>query len=184
VRFRDSSGKTHERLFVSECQTGIGGSVVEGIGGAHKRFGGTLAFGSMAILLAVGYKAVPMSVRVGNSEKIHERLMGVVVGNGSRCGGGMSLTPAARLDDGEFDVLLIHDMTLLQRLWSFPKIYSGRHVESPHFSIHRGAKVVVDSGEPVPVEADGELLGVPPCEIEVLPAALQVRCSRPRGAET
>ena len=177
ITYRDKNGRKLERFFVSECQMGIGGAVVAQVSAMHKHFGGTFAFGSVAITQTLSFKALQMTVRLDNNEKMNKKLIGVVIGNGIYCGGGMKLTPAAKPNDGQLDVLLIHDMNLLSRLWNFPKIYSGKHVDSQYFASHQSRKISVDSQESVLVEADGELLGTVPCEIDVFPAALRVICN-------
>jgi YegS/Rv2252/BmrU family lipid kinase len=177
VTFHDCEEKERERFFINECQMGIGGSVVADVKSLHKYFGGTIAFGSVAIMKTLSFKASRVTVQLDKNEPRTEKLIGVVVGNGVYCGGGMKLTPAAKPDDGQFDVLLIHDMYLPTRIWNFPKIYTGSHVDSPHFTIYRSKEIKVDSEDSVLVEADGELLGKVPCSVEMLHAALQIRCN-------
>ena len=121
-----------------------------------------------------------MSVKIDGTTDITERFIGVVIGNGSYMAGGMNLIPQARVDDGLFDILFMHDQSTLQRLWNFPKIYSGRHLTSPKFSCFRGKRVTLSSSENVTFEADGEFLGSLPCSIEMLPAVLKVRGSVPK----
>ncbi len=171
-----SNGGKVERIFASECQVGIGGAVVAEVSSAHKRLGGRIAFGSVAIKKLFFHKAQPMTVQLGNNEKMTKRLLGLAIGNGACTAGGMKMTPAAQLNDGLFDVLLMHDMSILTRLWNFPKIYWGTHIDTPHVSIFRSGKITIESENPVLIAADGELLGVTPCEIELLPAVLKVRC--------
>lgn len=175
VVFSNSDNKREQRIFVSELQLGIGSAVVEGVQSKHKRLGGTFAFGSVAFQKAIGYKAQKISLQFDNQKKITEKLIGAVVGNGNYCGGGMKLTPNAQLNDGLLDVLTIHNMSIMTRLVNFPKIYWGKHVDSPYFNIRQCKKVIIDSEEPTPIAADGEMLGVTPCEIEISPAALKVR---------
>lgn len=175
IVFRNNDNQSEQRLFMSECQIGIGSAVVEGVQSMHKRLGGTLAFGSVAIKKAIGFKAQRISLQFDDQEKVTEKLIGTVVGNGNYCGGGMKLTPTAQLDDGLLDVLTIHDMGVMTRLVNFPKIYWGKHVDSPYFNIRRCKKIVIDSEEPLPIAADGEMLGITPCEIEILPAAVKVK---------
>ena len=177
VVVRSNDGRRVERIFASECQVGIGGAVVAEVGSMHKRLGGTLAYGLGTIKQAFSYKGQPMTVELGNNEKVSRGLLGISIGNGNSIAGGMKLTPAAQLNDGLFDVLLMHDMSIPTRLWNFIKIYRGTHIDTPHVSIFRSDRISIESERPVPVSADGELLGVTPCEFELLPAALKVKCS-------
>lgn len=179
VIFSDKKGSHVERYFVNECQAGIGGAVVEKVQSAHKKLGGRLAFGSSTLGLVFRYPNLPMSVSIDGGPEIRKRYIGIVVANGSFMAGGMNLTPDAEVDDGLFDILLMHEQSLPQRLWNFPKIYSGRHINSPKFSHCRGKSVHIASSEHVLFEADGELLGNLPCALVIVPSALQVRTKFP-----
>jgi diacylglycerol kinase family enzyme len=97
-----------------------------------------------------------------------------MIANGAYTGGGMNLAPHARLNDQQLDVLLMHAQTVPQRLMTFPKIYSGRHIGSPKFSYFHAKHIRVDTKEDVLLEADGELLGYPPCDIEIIESGIQV----------
>ncbi|UCD38940.1 MAG: diacylglycerol kinase family lipid kinase [Fidelibacterota bacterium] len=174
---RTQENESVERIFASECQVGIGGAVVAEVSSAHKRIGGKAAFGLFSLKQAFVYKAKLTTVRLGDGEEIAKPLLGLAIGNGDCTAGGMKLTPGAELNDGLLDVLLMHDMNIPTILWHFSKIYKGTHVDTPHVSIYRSNKFSIDSASPVPVSADGELLGVTPCEFELLPAVLKVRCS-------
>lgn len=177
VKYHDEKGRKYERYFINECQLGIGGEVVTGVSIRHKYFGGTIAFGSVAVKEVFTYKALNLTVEFDDRQVITRDLIGVVAGNGAFCAGGMRLTPDARPDDGQFDVLLIHDMNIFSRLWNFTKIYSGRHKKSKYVTLRQSKSLSIDSREPVLIEADGELLGTVPCEISLLPRVLKVKCN-------
>ncbi len=175
--FSGDYGERREHYFVNECQAGIGGEVVNLVRSKHKRMGGFVAFGAITLISALRYPSQTMSVEIDGTTGITERFIGVVIGNGSYMAGGMNLIPQARVDDGLFDILFMHDQSTLQRLWNFPKIYSGRHLTSPKFSCLRGRRVTLSSSENVTFEADGEFLGSLPCSIDMLPAILKVKVS-------
>jgi YegS/Rv2252/BmrU family lipid kinase len=168
-------GKIIFYYFINECQAGIGGEVVKRVQSKHKRLGGFIAFGAITLFTALRYPSRSMTVEIDGMTGITERFIGVVIGNGNYMAGGMNLIPHAQVDDGLFDILLMHEQSIPQRLWNFPKIYSGRHLASSKFTQYRGKKVILSSSERVPFEADGEFLGTLPCSIEILPSALQVR---------
>jgi diacylglycerol kinase (ATP) len=176
ITCRDGCGETRSRIFINECQAGIGGKVVHRVSMTHKFLGGTLAFGSVAATQAIRYKARDFKVLIEDKEPGFSRLIGVVVANGAHCAGGMQLTPGAKPNDGILDVLLIHDMSPFCRLWNFSRIYSGKHIQSQHFTYQYCRSIRVDAEEPAFVEADGELLGTVPLKIEVLPARIRIRC--------
>jgi diacylglycerol kinase (ATP) len=176
LRFVNPDGAPAERFFVSECQAGIGGAVVTKVGAAHKQMGGLLAFASAAVAQLFHYKSKHIRVRMGDGRELSNAMLGVVVGNGRYCAGGMQLTPAARPDDGFLDVLTIGDMRLPRRLSAFSKVYSGKHIYLRDFSLTQTDAVSVESEEPLWLEADGELMGLSASyQISVCPGAIRIR---------
>ncbi len=174
VTFRGGDDRLHRRVFVNECQIGIGGRVVERLHGGAKRLGGFLAFGMTALRTALRYPAHSLDMVLDDTRPIRQSVLGVVIANGAVTGGGMRLTPLARLDDGWLDVLLIHSQSFFQRLRNFPKIYSGNHIHCPAFTYLRVKQITINGSAEVPIAADGEFLGHLPCTVTLLPKALSV----------
>jgi YegS/Rv2252/BmrU family lipid kinase len=103
----------------------------------------------------------------------------VAVANGPSYGGGMRVAPRASLDDGLLEVVVIHEIGKLEFLRTFPKVFSGRHVEHPAVAVHRGARVDLDADRSLAVYADGEPAGTLPATFEVRPAAITVLAADP-----
>jgi YegS/Rv2252/BmrU family lipid kinase len=103
----------------------------------------------------------------------------VAVANGPSYGGGMLVAPRASLADGLLDVIVIADIGKLEFLRTFPKVFTGRHIEHPAVAVHRAAKVELDADRPQHVYADGEPAGTLPATFEVRPAALTVLAADP-----
>lgn len=175
VDFINSSNKPTSRFFVGECQTGIGSLVVSKIGSKLKAIAGRYAFFLVSTVAALTLKPSALKVKYDDNQEEEHRLLGLVVGNGIVCGGGMKLTPNAKLNDGLFDVLLIHNMGLIQRLMNLSKVYSGKHILSQHFSIKKCKKITIQCDLPVSLEADGELLGYSPFSVEIFPQVIKVK---------
>lgn len=106
----------------------------------------------------------------------------VVVANSGYYGKGMQIAPAATLDDGLLDVVVIEAASRWELIRSLPKVYDGRHVTLPEVTVLTGRRVelAADARTPVPVGGDGEPLGVlpglgaAPMVVEVLPGALSI----------
>ena len=125
----------------------------------------------------------PASYRLEIDGVVHDvEAATVVVANSGYYGQGMHVAPAASVDDGLLDVVVIAAETKLYLLRSFPKIYDGSHVELDAVTVFRGRRVTLsaDGRVPVPVGGDGEPLGVlpplggAPVAVEVRPGALRV----------
>ena len=110
-----------------------------------------------------------------------ERLSGwlVAVANGPSYGGGMLVAPRASLADGLLEVVVIGTIGKLEFLRTFPKVFSGRHVDHPAVAVHRAARVDLAADRPLAVYADGEPAGTLPATFEVRPAAVTVLAADP-----
>ncbi len=99
----------------------------------------------------------------------------VIVANCQYYGGGMKVSPRSYPGDGVLDVLIYKgpksdSFTLL------PKVYRGEHVPHPHIEELRVRRALsVESDRPLPIEADGEILGFTPATFEVIPMAIQMK---------
>ena len=159
--------------FLNEFQLGIGGTLCRDISPDTKRKLGKFAFGFEAVKNLLSYEAKEIKMTI-NQSSLTEKAIGVVIANGSYTGGGMRLTPAALLDDGLFDVLVIRDMPLLDRLHGFSQIYSGRHIGMQAFKLLKTKEIRFAFGNGLPAEADGEPMFNKCISAEVIPSALRV----------
>jgi diacylglycerol kinase (ATP) len=118
------------------------------------------------------FKAIPYVLTVDGVR--HEtKAMLVAVGNGPSYGGGMQVLPDARFDDGLLDVLLLHELSTLEFLKVFPKVFKGAHVGHPAVEIIRGRSVTLEA-EGIVAYADGERFATLPLTVEVVPGAVTV----------
>ena len=174
--YTDRNGSKADRYFVSECQIGIGSAVVSEVLAKHKVLGGKVAFGYVALKEVFRSRKYDLKVKY-NGINIKETMVGVVVANGHSCGGGMKLTPSAKVNDGVLDLLVMHNMNIPELIQQFIKIYSGSHIKSGHFTYEQTDYVKIESDLDVRVETDGELLGSLPVEVNVVPKCLNVKCN-------
>lgn len=95
----------------------------------------------------------------------------ISVANGTSIGGGMLITPDAKIDDGLLDLFVVAPVSRLTFLRIYPLVFSGRHTGHPAVSIERVTEVSV-SAENLVAYADGERIGALPATIRVDPGAL------------
>jgi diacylglycerol kinase (ATP) len=118
------------------------------------------------------FRAIPYAVTVDGVR--HETsAMLVTVANGQSYGGGMRVCPDALLDDGLLDVMILHDLSTLEFVRVFPKVFKGAHVTHPAVEILRGREVVLEAAG-IMAYADGERFAPLPLKVEVVPGALTV----------
>lgn len=97
----------------------------------------------------------------------------ISVANNSSIGGGMLITPQARLDDGLLDLFVVQPLSRLRFLRLFPKVFTGTHTRLPEVSIRRVRDVQI-SADGIVAYADGERVGPLPVRIGVIPNGLTV----------
>jgi YegS/Rv2252/BmrU family lipid kinase len=134
---------------------------------------GNLVYAYAALRTLLGWKPSRFTVRVGG-ERVRFTGYSVAVANSRAFGGGMFIAPDAELDDGEFDIVTIGDVSKLRFVGNLPKVFKGTHVEEDDVRVFRASRLELTASRPFPVYADGEHLTDLPVSLRVLPRALSV----------
>ena len=97
----------------------------------------------------------------------------LIVANGQFSRAGMKLAPRAAPTDGLLDVL-IEAASPREAIALVPKAYRGEHLPHPDIRLAKRVRVSIE-GPPLPLLADGEVLGYTPATFEVLPDAIRLK---------
>jgi diacylglycerol kinase family enzyme len=120
------------------------------------------------------------SIAIDDELPVSTEAIGVLVGNVGQLEAGITLMPEASPDDGQLDVLVLAPRTVKDWPALAWRILRRRPDAGPQAEIRRGKRVRISSEVAVPVEFDGDFRGeATELRVEVLPAALTVRCLRP-----
>ena len=166
-------GETIVRHFNTAAHIGLGGVVGEHTNRRSKALGGFLTFLIGVITARIEYSAKEMTVEC-DGETFTDTLMEVVVANGFYDGGGMHVAPHGLLDSGFFEVYTMAEMGPVDSLINIPRMYKGTQDKHPAVRYRRAKRVTVTSNERVVVSPDGELAGVLPATMEIVPKALRI----------
>jgi YegS/Rv2252/BmrU family lipid kinase len=98
----------------------------------------------------------------------------IAAANSRDYGGGMQLAPAALLDDGQLDVVLIEAVNRARFVANLPKVFKGTHVELPQVRALRAAEIAISSDRPFTLYADGDPIAELPVRVRSLPRAIEV----------
>ena len=98
----------------------------------------------------------------------------VAAANSRSYGGGMQLAPAADLDDGQLDVVIISHLSKPRFLMLMPTVFTGTHVNQPVVTTGRARTVQIAASRPFTLYADGDPIAELPATIRVLPGAMRV----------
>ena len=123
-------------------------------------------------ILRVLPRFTPHPVRInGNAQ---QEIMFATVGNSRQYGGGIRITPAAQIDDGELDFCIVHRTSRLQLLTTLPLAYSGGHVRKRYVECGRGREFRFESERPLDVFADGEHVTTTPVTFGLVGEKLRI----------
>ena len=125
------------------------------------------------IWVALRFRPARMRLELDNGT-LRTRALMVTISIGPYTGVGMTVAPAARLDDGLFDVRVFRGFSKWELLRHLGSIAFGRRRYAPHTSTYRSAAVTVSSAHPLPARADGVDLGATPVAFRTQPGALWV----------
>ncbi|WP_223787489.1 diacylglycerol/lipid kinase family protein [Marinicella meishanensis] len=100
----------------------------------------------------------------------------VEVANSRYTGTSFLIAPAAQIDDGLLDVIILKKISRFKILRLFPTIYSGKHVNYREVETHQVKRITIHTEQPMPLMPDGEFIGHTPVSIDCLPGALRLFC--------
>jgi len=142
---------------------------------------GNLVYAYAALRTLLSWKPGRFTVRV-DDERVRFSGYSVSVANSRAFGGGMYIAPDAELDDGEFDIVTVGEVSKLRFVGNLPKVFKGTHVKEDEVRVFRAPHLELTASRPFPVYADGEHLTDLPASLRILPRALSVLVPPAAGA--
>jgi diacylglycerol kinase (ATP) len=166
---------------------GIGGETAARVAAQGKfmrRFSGEGRFAAAALAALARWRERHVRVSIDDSEVIEGNMHLVAVGNALYAGGGMMLSPNAKIDDGKLDVITASGLSRANVLRELARIHKGGHVVNPKVRIVQGEGVSIETfsrEDAMLIEADGNVRGVTPVEFRVMPRALRFVVGKERA---
>ncbi len=147
---------------------------------ASRRFGRILgALPAVFNTLLTYRRSQGVTLRLDNQPAHFRRMLAIAISNCPSVGGGVRLTPEAKIDDGLFDISLIKEVSLPRLAFLLLTARLRRHYHTQAMELSRACTIHLQSKSPLSVHLDGELIPLNDSQvrtltINVLPAALQV----------
>jgi YegS/Rv2252/BmrU family lipid kinase len=168
------SGGTQVRMFANIASFGVSGVVDRLVNESGKKLG-RLSFALATARATWSYKNQRVQLTFDGKDHVETTINTVAVANGRYFGGAMMVAPNAEVDDGQFDVVAMGDLTFGDLLTSGRRLYKGTHLSMDKVSVRR-ARVVeaqpVEPGAIVELDVDGESPGKLPARFELVPSAM------------
>ncbi|GAB4249349.1 MAG: diacylglycerol kinase family lipid kinase [Ekhidna sp.] len=168
-------GQCNDRKFVNGVGIGFDGQIVEDM--ASKRvplLTGHAAYYYHVLRILGGYRERLFDYQI-DGQSLQKELILLTIGNGTTFGGGFKLMPEAKIDDGLLEICEIGKVSGLRRFLNINKLSGGTHGSLKEINFYKAKSVKVEANDLLFAHIDGERMGQPPFEIEVLPAALSIR---------
>ena len=165
------AGQTGHFLNAAGC--GFDAAVAERINTGFRWVRGTGAYIGAVLQTLGSYRATELTIDV-DGEKIRGKAMLCALANTCSYGGGMKIAPHADMTDGQLDLVLVGDVSTMEFLKAFPKVFKGTHLDHPQVRHRTFKRVSVTSDPPVPFLVDGELRPAEQVVVEVVPAAVRL----------
>ena len=168
---RNSEPGTAGRYFVMMAGIGLDASIARSVNKRLKRRMGEFAYWMSGIKHLFLWRAEPFTIEVdGRGYKGAFAL----IGNGKGYGGGMMMTPGARLEEPWFEVYILPQMANnFAYLRALGACMRGKP-EVAGVLLVKGKHIKANSAHEPWVEADGEIIGPLPMTFDIVPDALSV----------
>lgn len=164
-----------EKIFVLQIGIGIDSLMIRDTEREQKRRFGRAAYLWTALTRLLGYQPRRFSIAV-DSKRIRPRASQVLVANGGVLGvAPFRWGPNIRPDDGFIDVCVVSARTAFDYIAVAYHILRGQQKKDRRVRYYKAAKsIAISADRPLPVQADGEIIGETPLQIQVVPDAVRV----------
>lgn len=135
---------------------------------------GEFGYVAAVVTAVAGLRSRPYPLVADDGERDEGAMVFASFNNSRFTGGKMMMAPHADTADGLVDFIRVGPLGRLALLATFPKIFSGRHLENPAVRESKHRVITFDVSDEIDVMIDGEAERVVPKAIDVLPGALEV----------
>jgi diacylglycerol kinase (ATP) len=161
------------QIFIGAGGMGLDAEANQLATGRFRRVPGLLKYVTAA--LAALTTSQPLDVTaVIDDVTWHGRLLLAAVANSPTYGAGFKIAPAARMNDGWMDLTFVEDLPWNRIFEALLVLLRNGDLRWPQIHRFRARCIRLSANRPSPFHGDGEILGVAPAEIEVLPGAVRV----------
>ncbi len=173
---RPAPGHPHPNYFQNGMDIGFGAQVANYVREVPEMLHGFGMYVAGVFKVLANYQVPRVRIELDDGTIVEQRSTMAAVTNGRCFASGFWIAPQARADDGLLDVMIARGLGRLSILSLVPRVMKGTHTTHPAVRMTRARRVVIDSPDPLVVEADGEIpfLEAHHLEVQVLPRRLCV----------
>ena len=154
---------------------GFGSLMIRDTKREHKRLFGLAAYLYTGFIKLVGFQPQRFEIEVDGNTTTHWASEVAIANSGILAMRPFALGKGIRINDGQLDVCIIRARTILDYLGLLVRIAMRLHKYAVNMECYRATQNIrVKADEVLVVQADGEVIGETPVEIDVVPHAVKV----------
>jgi len=163
------------RHYVTQIGVGLDAMMIRDTSTEQKRRFGKAAYLWTAARGLAGFQPRRFVLEI-DGKTINTRASQVIVANVGMLGQPpFRWGPDIRIDDGKLDVCVSKARNLFHYLRLFWHVLRSKHKSDPNVRYYQVEKsVTITTRHPLPVQADGEIIGETPVRVEIVPGAIRV----------
>ncbi len=156
----------NNKIFINSVGIGFDGEVVKSMN-AIRWLGGHVGYLFVVVKKIFSFKEFKFSIQ-SSTFNSNQKFLLVNIANSVRTGGGFYISPLADVTDGELNVVLCDELSVLKRLRYLPVIEKGKHLALPFIAHHLTQKINIQTPHTVFAQLDGELIEGQQFDIKIL----------------
>jgi diacylglycerol kinase (ATP) len=163
VSFMSKKEEPTYRFFCNITDVGMGGVVVQAMQNKLPLFTNNMMYSWSIMKTFVTYEK--SGIRCFNDDFRWEgKVMNLVVANGKYFGSGLGVAPEASLVDGQFEIVILGDISLMDYLRYLGDVKACKKLDHPEVHYHRFDKISIEAadGQPLAIDMDGDFVGFAP----------------------
>jgi lipid kinase YegS len=165
-------GKANEHWFLNAASIGFGAEITATTPPELKHLLGPAAYAVMGAILSMNVHHYRGRLTMPDREITGSGPV-AIVGNGRQAGGGLEVTPRARVDDGLLDVLTVRDIPALALLTAARELQE-LSPDGEYINYWQTPWAEVQTAEAIPVNLDGEPMQFLNVRYEAVPSAIRL----------
>ncbi len=169
-------GTIDGRLFVNVAGVGFDAHIAAEFAGVGRARRGFIRYGSIVLRELRTYGGRRYRLTLDESPEAEHDAFLLSFANGRQWGNGAVIAPAAELDDGALDAVVISSRTPGAALWAIPRLFRGTLDRAAGVTVARVKAATVCADRPLAFHADGEsYVGGHSLSVRVMPGVLRLR---------
>lgn len=166
-------GLLNGQLFLNEIGTGFDVAVLDYANKAKKFCRGLMPYLYGVICALFRFRPIPVIYSIDNGPEKEQDVFVIAAANGGIIGGGITIAPDARADDGLLDIIIVDRIKWYKLPLRLVGLLRGKILSFPETHCIR-AKQLSFSSPGMRLNVDGEIITTAAAQVELLPGALKI----------